>query len=186
MQSPISKKIFPTLLHSCACGSELKDNITTRGLDCSVCQYSLTIEERLSIELVSRTVYEIATEKGIEGFQLNNMLYEIDDAALPTGLLPIIINIAIQISNVLSPDKQFIFDIGEITGDEDCISSTHLFIQPNRESTMSITAALPMISYTINNLIQLSRQQDPDSMWITNLSIDGNGISNLSSSALAS
>jgi hypothetical protein len=111
---------------------------------------------------------EIALEKGIESI----MMYEIDEAVLPTALLPVIIEQAIQTSLLLSPEKEFYFTVGEISNTENNLSDTNLFLETNKNSTMTIVEALPIISFVMSNLIKSARKQIADNPWIESLAFN--------------
>lgn len=165
------EQLQPSLIHACKCGAELRDNIRTLDLVCKVCSTTIPKQERLDIELASHTFLHIAEDLGIEGVEIGNVLYEIDEAAMPTGLLPYIIDRAAQTSLHISPEKEFYFRVSEYASSDVSISATHLYVEVNPTSKMTIKEALPILSHTTRRLVEMSRLQDPQNTLINDLRI---------------
>ncbi|WP_286241265.1 hypothetical protein [Neptuniibacter halophilus] len=161
--------MVPQYIHACHCGAELRNNLRNQSMECSKCSSSLTREHRLEVELAARTFLEIALDADIEGVQLGQTIFEIDEAAMPTGLLPFIVDRAAQTSMVLMPEKAFYFRVGEYETTDLEISSTHLYAAVNPDSDMSVKEALLVISHTVKRLIQMSRISDPTNAYINDL-----------------
>lgn len=140
-------------------------------MECRNCGNTLSYQDRIDIELTSKTVYEIASDLGIEGVELGNVQYEIDEATMPTSLLPLIVQRAAQTALLLSPDKEFYFEVGEVKEPDVGFLSTHLYISVNPNSTMTIKEALPILSHTIKRFVELSRLDDPLNPFIKDLRI---------------
>lgn len=162
--------INPSLLHVCGCGEELKDDLRNRSMVCHKCGSTLSLDDRIELEMLSKTFFEIAQSHDIEGVKLNSGgPIELDEAVLPTGLLPAIVDRAAQTSLLLSPDKAFRFRIKEYTDTNVMLCATHLYVERNTESDMSMTEALPILSHTIQRLIEMSRLDDPHNPFINDL-----------------
>lgn len=159
----------PALIHSCRCGSEMRDNIRTLDLKCDSCNSTISKKDRMDIEMVSRTILEISREQDIEAIQLQNVVYEIDEAVMPTGILPFFMDRIAQTSLMLAPEREFYFRVVEYDSPDVIMAVSHLFIEVNPDSKMTFMEALPIVSHTIRRIIEMSRVENPTNPYINDL-----------------
>ena len=163
------EQLRPALLFVCQCGHQLKDDIKKKNLVCKHCHVEVSLEERLNLELASHTFRELAEAQNIEAVLYGRTEYEVDEASLPTGWLPIIISRAAQISVSLFPDTPYLYNVNELESLDNAFTSTDLCVTINKESKMNLKTALLILTHITRRLIKLSRIEDPDNTIITDL-----------------
>lgn len=163
------EQLRPALLFVCQCGHQLRDNIKRKSLACKHCQAEVSLEDRQSIELASHAFRELAESQNIETVLYGRTEYEIDEASLPTGLLPIIIGRAAQVSVTLFPDTPYFYNVSELESLDGGITSTDLCVTINKESKMNLKTALLILTHITSRLIKVSRIEDPDNTIICDL-----------------
>ncbi|SIQ99187.1 hypothetical protein [Marinobacterium stanieri] len=160
---------FPALIFPCSCGSELNEDLRNRNLVCHSCGNTVSDKHRMMIELVSRTFQKRAEAADIEGVMYGVTEFDIDEAALPTGLLPIIMTRVIQAAHLAYPNHPYLFSVGEVTTPNEMLASTCYYISVDPESTMDVKAALVIFNHVVKKMIDFSRTHDRENPVISDL-----------------
>lgn len=168
MSKAISDQLKPSLLFPCVCGKEMRENIRSKSLSCR-CGYKVPFEERINIELFSKTFFEVADQLGVESIIYANAEYEIDEAALPTGLLPSIIGRTSAASQQIHTETPYLMNITEIETPNGMLSTTEFVICQNPTSTMNTKQSLMILTHFVTRMVELSRLDSPASPVIQDM-----------------
>lgn len=165
--------IKPTMLHTCRCGGTLQESIKDQRLICE-CGHSLDNQDRVEIELLSRTLYGLLEDLGIEGAIVGQTLFELDEVCSPNGLLPVFIQAAMDAAQTASPGTHYLFDIVEIAdisddSDTPFCAATHHAIEINKASTMPQQVALVIMTNLIHALVRFNRTDDPRASYLNHI-----------------
>lgn len=161
----------PVLTHICQCGSEMRSSAKTYDLICDSCHTTISAEDRRDIEGASRTILKTALEEGIQAVKLNNVSYDIEEAVMPSGILPHFIDRVVESSLLLEPEREFHFQVVEYNSPRAFKANSHLLVEVNPNSEMTYSEALPIINDTVKCYIKISRADHPETPYIIDLRI---------------
>lgn len=166
----MNSELLPSLLHPCShCGSEMQDSIKDRALHCHSCGNTMSLDERTAIELLSRTFLKEAEQLGIESIIYGKTEYEIDEASLPNGLLPLIVSRIHHSSAHLFPDKPYPFEIAAMPESDDVFTLTEFAIRYDTDTKMDIKTSLMLMTHFVSRMVELSRMEDPGNTIISDM-----------------